>query len=154
MKRLRGPIILLMLLVSCAPTKSKITGQKNVRLSFEGCRLEGDYKEIQVSIPYGYELVQVDADDGYCEYHMIYPNQSILYVSTNVITGSALNFENRLNAGIETYSENRSVNDSLIIRGEDEKGKYWLEAIRGTYVIGYVNAFDTLLFQNISVQTR
>lgn len=122
-----------------------------VRLDFTNCVPETSYKSIDLKIPKGYKLYKSE-EHGFCEYMMTLSDKSVLYVSTNIYAGSTLNYQNRLNRNIQTYSTNRSENDTIRNAGVERDGKFWLEWIMGNYVVGYINATDSVRL-NESIRT-
>lgn len=144
----RGLLLLLVSMNSCVMQNTMHSSTENqgyVRLSFQNCASEPGFAFIELSPPPGYKLNKSE-DHGFCEYQFIYKDQAIFYVSDNIYFGSKLNHENRFNAGIETYSKNRSENDSIKSCGIEPDANFWLEAINGNHVVGYVNSSDSLKF--------
>lgn len=135
--------------ISC--NSSKVVGGeqfKKLRLNFRGCGEELDFRAISILVPEGYDLKRVIDNHGFCEYQLWYGGYGTLYVSSNIYSGSPLNYENRLRAGIGTYSDNRDNNDQITVRGVQEDGKYWVELITGKYAAGFVNITDSTFFKN------
>ena len=116
-----------------------------VQLNFQDCNFESDKKFIQLNVPRGYRLRR-SSEYGFCEYWFVYKDESMLYVSSNTLAGSVLNYENRLNMGIKTYSVNRSKNDTIRNGGLQADSDHWAEWINGNYAIGYINAPDAVQF--------
>ena len=123
-----------------------------VTLDFQNCGEELDYSSIKIEIPEGYELKKVDNDYGFCEYRLNYKEDVTFYVSSNIYSGSKLNYENRLNIGVETYSVNRIENDTIVYGGKQGNSRLWKEFIVGSYVVGYVNAIEPEVFEQ-SIQS-
>lgn len=143
---------------SCAMQKTSMNeNQSLVQLDFRNCAERNAFDYINLNLADGYQTTKVQ-NQGFCEYQFIYKDESILYVSTNTFSGSRLNYKNRLNASIKTYSQNRSENDTIRNSGVEEDGEYWLEWINGSYVVGYVNASDSTVFdkviESISLRNR
>ena len=122
-----------------------IEQSRNLRLSFNRCNGAG-FLALSIQVPKGYNLKKVVDEHGFCEYQLRYESQGVLYVSSNIYSGSSLNYENRLRAGIGTYSERRTANDQISVNGTQGDGKYWMEKIVGKYTIGYLNVSDTTFF--------
>jgi hypothetical protein len=139
-----------MVMVGCAT--SRTAGTSTITLNFKNCGPDLSYKKMKLSIPKGYEKKKV-LNDAFCEYRFTYPNGAILYVSSNIYYGSALNYENRLSAGIKTYSVDRSLNENIKNSGREDDDQYWMESIKNEYVTGYVNYPDSIdiatIFQNL-----
>lgn len=152
MKRINAIALLLWLVVSCAPTRPATTVTKQITLDFKNCRVMGELEKLRLTLPDGFELITLEPEEGFCEYQLLYPDQSIYYVSTNIYSGSRINYKNRYEAGISTYSVNRSINDTLNVRGVQQDGRYWHESIRGSYVVGYANLSDTTQFENVCIE--
>ncbi len=120
---------------------------KELRLSFKGCGEQIGYRAIKLDVPKGYELKKVVADHGFCEYQFWYDQGTVLYISSNIYTGSQLNYENRLYNGTSTYSQERKTNDTIKVSGKQKDELYWMEFIQGNHVIGYINSPDSTLFR-------
>jgi len=80
-------------------------------------------------------------NEGFCEYQLKYKDSLIFYVSSDIYSGSRINFKNTYAIGIDTYAKSRSLEpvDTIKNEGQQENGKYWLEYILGDVVVGYVN---------------
>ncbi|WP_372530121.1 hypothetical protein [Ekhidna sp.] len=138
-----------------AKVATNATQLRSLRLNFKNCGEKLSFREISIQVPEGYQLSKEIDTHGFCEYQLSFENDGVLYISSNIYTGSSLNYENRLKAGIETYSDNRSVNEQIKVKGTQADGRYWMEQIEGNYTVGYVNVLDTTFFsgslQNIKL---
>ena len=128
---------------------SRYEGASTITLNFEDCGPGLGYSKIELSVPKKYTLSKTVDDHGFCEYRFTSPKGVILYISSNVYYGSALNYENRFGADVITYSGNRSLDDSITNGGMQDNGQYWLEWVKGNYVLGYVNQPDSINPQDI-----
>lgn len=145
-------IILLMTVAACATVRYE--GTSSVNLNFKNCGPDLGYTKIKLFLPEIYKLKKVVDDHGFCEYRFTYSNGAVLYVSSNVYYGSSLNYQNRLSEGIITYSENRSIGETIKNSGREEDGRYWLEWINANYVIGYVNHPDSVNARDIFLEVK
>lgn len=128
------------LFVSCAPLKTNKV--QNHRLNFEKSIPENrNYDTICIRLKKGAKKSRLE-DNGCYEYQFLYSDSSIFYVSSNIYSGSRLNFQNLLTIGVDTYGINRSNNplDTIKNAGIQSDGNFWLEYILGDVVVGYVNA--------------
>ena len=138
---MKGRLFILLITISCVATKKQ---HDSVTIfSFKDCALSQNFT-LSVNTIEDYRLEKIE-EDGFCEYRLSYDDGSVFYVGSNVYTGSTLNYRNRLANGIKTYSSNRTKSDTIRNSGE-YNGRYWLEWINGSYVMGYVNASDTSKF--------
>ncbi|WP_436516590.1 hypothetical protein [Ekhidna sp. To15] len=144
----RGLLPLLICICSCA-TQNSIADRSGGRLSldFRDCVPDSEMQLLELAPVEGYDLTK-EMEHGFCEYRFSYKDGSIFYISTNTYSGSKLNYPNRLRDNIATYSVNRTENDTIKNSGIYER-QHWLESINGSYVVGYVNAPDTLKFFNV-----
>ncbi len=139
-------LILLFGISGCAIQHGSLSEEiERVRLDFRNCIPDLSYSFIDIKVPTGHKLFKT-GERGFCEYMMTFPDKSVLYVSSNIYAGSSLNYLNRLNMNIMTYSTNRSENDTIRNNGVEADGKYWLEWIVGDYVVGYINTIDSAKF--------
>ncbi|MEP0985035.1 hypothetical protein [Ekhidna sp.] len=150
----RGVYVLLLVMIGCSVSnQSNSDSIRIVKLNFKECGPELPYNKIELRIPEGFAQERFNDQHGFCEYRFTYLDSSILYVSSNIYYGSSLNYQNRLNAGIKTYSNNRTLSDSISNSGRDYNQKYWMELVGSNYVIGYLNYPDSVsiteLFQDI-----
>lgn len=144
----RGQLLLMIIgAIACASLKpdSGKTGTKEVQLDFEQCLTNNAFKSIDLKVSNGFKLTK-HVNRGFCEYRFAYEDGSILYVSSDIYSGSELNYENRLSSGISTYSVNRSENDTIRSGGEEQGGRYWSEQIIGSYTVGFVQVTDSSRF--------
>ena len=74
-----------------------------------------------------------------CEYRFSYPDSSIFYITTDVWSGSRINFQNRDRAGYDIYRRDKP-SDTLVVSGQMQSKKFWKEQIMGNYAYGYSNA--------------
>lgn len=109
------------------------------KLNFKNCYvIDERYKKIKINAPI-YREKNLDINDhGFCEYRLCYGDSVILYVSTQIDVGSSLNFKNRVEDGIESYSFSKYM-DTIKVEGKQDVNRYWLEHILGDVVVGYVN---------------
>lgn len=144
----RGILLFLISMYGCAIQKAPLNQTNEeieIRLDFQDCNPEQEFEFLELTVPSGYQLSKIE-EHGFCEYRLVYADESILYVSTNTYSGSKLNYKNRLDKEIRTYSTNRSENDTIRNSGVEANQNYWLEWINGNYVVGYIHAQDTLKF--------
>lgn len=132
-------------MLGCSSVKSISHETENVFLSFHECRAS-DFQVIEWKIPAGYVRKKTVNQDGYCEYQFRYPDKSILYISSNTLTGSSLNHQHRLEAGINTYSLNRNQLDTIDNQGVQQNDRFWREVVNGSFSVGFVDASDTTSF--------
>lgn len=114
---------------------------KVIKLDFEQCLLDDkEYNQIRIEVMKGFKKKKV-VKHGFCEYQLWYKDSSVFYVSTDIYSGSRLNYENLYQIGIDTYAKSRSLNpvDTILNSGEQINDHYWLEYVMGDVVIGYVN---------------
>ncbi len=144
----RGILLFIVALCGCALQNTPSNNDlKDFRLDFTNCN-QNELQFLTIKVPGDYKIHKT-TEHGFCEYMMTSKkNNSIVYVSSNTITGSSLNYENRLNNKIETYSINRSERDTIKNSGLESDGEFWLEWIMGSYVIGYVNVQDSAFFNS------
>ncbi len=143
----RGLLPLLICVCGCVAQNSltdRFEDNQLIALDFRNCAPDNGIQKLELVVPPGYDLKKVE-EHGFCEYRFIYQDQSILYVTSNTFDGSKLNYENRLDSDIRTYSTMRSENDTIQNSGAIN-GLSWLEWINGSYVIGYTNNTDSLRF--------
>lgn len=138
-------LFMTVLFMGCSKYKSQSLKKfKTAEFNFNGCLLEEkDYESLSLDLIKGYEKEEL-VEHGFCEYRIIYPNSSILYVSTDIYSGSQLNYSNLNSIGIDTHAKSRSMEliDTLRYNGSTEDGKYWLEYVLGDFVVGYVGVAD------------
>lgn len=115
---------------------------KNIskKLDFRNCLSdEKRYEQITIYIPKGFKKEKKEKH-GFCEYRFNYTDKSVIYVSSDIYSGSSLNYGNLLNIGVNTYAKSRSLTLTDIIKSSGKnKDLYWLEYVLGDIVIGYVN---------------
>ena len=116
-----------------------------LKLDFTNCNDSTVFSNLELLPPSGYKLSKIQ-EHQFCEYRLTYKDQSVLYIGTNIYNGSKLNAQNRFEHGIKTYSINRSMYDTIRNGGMLLNQTYWLEWIKGNYVVGYLNATDTVEF--------
>jgi hypothetical protein len=132
-------LILLLLCISCSSSKSLQFSSK--LLNFENCLLnEKKYEYIEIEIPKGSKKTK-EENHGFCEYRFEYQNKSTIYISTDIYSGSRLNYENLYSIGIDTYAISRSetLMDTIKNSGTNKNKLYWLEFVLGDVVVGFVD---------------
>ena len=142
-------MFLAMVCIGCATVNRADNNELSYKLDFKNCTPELGLKAIKISIDKNYRKKKTEDFHGYCEYRFFHSGGSIIYFSSHIYDGSVLNYENRLNASIDTYSTNRSIADTIRVSGQEKDGTYWMEWIRGNHVVGYVNCIDTVELNNI-----
>ena len=142
---------LLVILMSCVQTPQKSssgsTKSVSINLDFQHCGEELNYRAIEVELSRNYKLEKVVDDYGFCEYQLRYDDGSVFYVSSNIYSGSRMNYDNRLQIGVDTYSVNRTKNDTIVNGGKQDDELLWKEVIVGTYVVGYLNTDNPEAFE-------
>ncbi len=123
-------------------------------LDFHDCGEELNYSIIILQVASGYQLKKIVDEYGFCEYQLHYQDGTIFYVSSNIYSGSRTNYDNRLQKGIDTYSVNRRLNDTLVVGGRQENESLWKELIVGSYAVGYLNAKDPSVFERTIQQIK
>ncbi len=76
--------------------------------------------------------------DGEVDYQIIYPDSSIIYLSNEFLISYYLNIKNLINIGVNSYTY-KSINDTVINEGKNEKDLYWKEIACTGLVRGYIN---------------
>lgn len=135
----RSMSILLVALMGCTAANLGNGSYRSLRLDFKNCRTGQTYAAIALSLPVGFTQEKTIDDHGFCEFRFNHSNGTTLYISSNIYDGSSLNYQNRLETGIETYSSNREKRLDVKNNGSDSAGNFWMEWVRGSYVIGYIN---------------
>lgn len=129
--------------------QNKVSDQQDmnvtVQLDFQNCSEENEFESMTLLIPDGYKMTKFE-EHGFCEYRFRFKDESIFYISTNTFSGSKLNYKNRMDNDISTYSKNRSVYDTIRNDGREYDENFWLEWINGSYTVGYVNSPDSIQF--------
>ena len=141
----RGSLPLILCLCCCSLQKSTNSLDDFVILDFTKCTQEARIKHLRINPPSGYHLSEMN-EHGFCEYRFKYKDGTILYVTTDIYSGSKLNYQNRLKSNIQTYSVNRSENDTIRINGLGQGNTHWLEWICGSFAVGYVEVKDSAIF--------
>lgn len=146
----RGVFVLVVVLMGCHVSKQGKTDYLiSANLDFKECGSDLRYEQIKLKIPKGFKQNKFIDEHGFCEYRFSYRDESILYVSSNIYDGSSLNFKNRLNAGISTYSNNRGLNDSIVHYGKGVEGMYWMEWVGPDFAMGYLNMQDSVVADSL-----
>ena len=124
--------------LSCS--SSKYIGVSSKKLGFENClEKEKRYSFVLIDVPKGAKKQKLEKH-GFCEYRFNYNDKSTIYVSTDIYSGSRLNYDNLYQIGVDTYAKSRSetLTDTIKNSGTD-KDLHWLEYVFGDVVVGYVN---------------
>ena len=139
------------IILGCSVNQPVGTNAQNssLSLSFEDCGEGVSYRAMEFRMTSDFKREKLADDQAFCEYRFDMSNETIFYLTSNIYDGSSLNYENRLAAGVTSYSLNRRVGDTIHVSGTQADGKFWKEHINGTYTIGYVNATDTSFFDDI-----
>jgi hypothetical protein len=111
---------------------------------FSGCHAQKNlkfsaYKQTFIlSLPEGYKLKKYFDDEGTREYHAIYPDSSIVYITDDNKSGSVFN-----RYKLQKYGKNVAikinVSDTLTLEGIQPDKRYWKEKKIDQIVIGYMN---------------
>lgn len=137
-------LLLLFFATGCSSAQINIDQIKTkvVTLDFQQCLLKvKEYSQISLEAVKGFKKKKV-IKHGFCEFQLWYKDSSVFYVSTDIYSGSRLNYENLFNIGVDTYAKSRSLNpvETILNSGDQANGNYWLEHVMGDVVVGYVNA--------------
>ncbi len=140
MKKTVKILILSCLIISCAT--NKIKGFKNVTYTskFQTSSLDNPFEKrtYKMSIPKGFLVDKEDLNPEYKEVVYKYDNSIKIYITDNVLGGSTLNGDNKLNEGITSINR-KSLKDSVYMYGVQKDDKYWKENILNDIVVGYLN---------------
>lgn len=137
------PIFLAAMMFGCTAVNQGENTERSFKLNFKNCTPELGLASIKLSLDRSYRKDEITDIHGYCEYRFFHPSGLIIYFSSNVYSGSTLNLKNRLDVNIDTYSNNRSVSDTVRNSGQENDGTYWMEWVRGNFVAGFINCVDT-----------
>lgn len=135
-------VLIFIFTAGCVPSK-KIT---SVTLDFTKWIPEEygyKYRYIRIDALKGHKLKKVEYKyDGWFEYQFLYKDESVFFVSTNILEGSRLNSENLWDIGIKTLAISRSLEpvDTIKKEGVQKDGRYWSTYILGDVAVGYTNA--------------
>lgn len=135
-------VLSVFLIISCSSVSINNRGSKEINLDYTNCLVESKtYTNLRILIPDHFKSSSLNSH-GYCENRFLYSDSSILYLSTNIYSGSDINWTNLESIGIDTYAKGRSLEpiDTIINQGVSRNGKFWKEYILGDYVVGYSNA--------------
>ena len=133
------PIVLILALLHSSCVSQSVTKT----LKYSGL-FATDEEEVKKSffmdVPKGGKLDnrEVLTGDYHSEYRMVYEDSSILYITNDEWRGSALNFQNLADVGINGYNKEHLL-DTLNNQGKQKDGNYWREVVLGEIVVGYVN---------------
>ena len=134
MKKTVKILILSCLIISCAT--NKIKGFKNVTYTskFQTSSLDNPFEKRnnKMSIPKGFLVDKEDLNPEYKEVVYKYDNSIKIYITDNVLGGSTLNGDNKLNEGITSINR-KSLKDSVYMYGVQKDDKYWKENIFKRY---------------------
>lgn len=154
MRKITQLFALVIILFNCkCTTQKKVHTKSHVILDFKACdRNEKQYDFIQIDITKNFKKYKM-IDDAFCEYRFINKDKSIIYVSSDIYSGSRLNYKNLYDIGINNYYPKKTMfSDTIKNQGKDAQNLYWLEYLLGDVVIGYTKVpienkqkYDTLI---------
>jgi len=111
---------------------------------FTGCYAQKNLKfsaynqTFVLSLPGGYKLKKYSDDEGRREYHALYPDSSIIFITDDNTSGSALN-RYKLQKYGRDIALRINVSDTLTLEGIQSDKRYWKEKKIDKVVIGYMN---------------
>ncbi len=143
----RGPFAFLLLAVMSCAIQNNPNRLKSLTLDFQDCGQDLNYNFIELKLQKGFTLARTKDEYGFCEYQMKFSNGAVFYLTSNIYNGSSLNYDNRLRIGVETYSKNRSIGDTLSIGGKQLDNKLWKESIIRSFTVGYLDVDDSESFE-------
>lgn len=111
---------------------------------FTGCYAQKNLKfnaykqNFVLSLPGGYKLKKYSDDEGNKEYHALYPDSSIVFITDDNTSGSAFN-RYKLQKYGKDVALRINLSDTLTLEGIQPDKRYWKEKKIDKVVIGYLN---------------